>query len=216
MEAGTKPLRILICDDHRIVLDGLQRLLQETPGVECIGLAASGEEAIGFLEHVQADVLVLDLDMPGIGGEEALRRVKARWPGTKVLILTMHDGPAMVRGLMEAGADGYLLKTSAREEMRLAVKAVAQGRRHFSLEVTEALLKRPAPSAASPKLNALSLRELEVLAALAEGLSNKEIGERYFISPRTVDTHRTNLMRKLDVHNVAGLVRLAIQAGLVK
>jgi DNA-binding NarL/FixJ family response regulator len=184
--------------------------------VECIGLAASGEEAIGFLEHVQADVLVLDLDMPGIGGEEALRRVKARWPGTKVLILTMHDGPAMVRGLMEAGADGYLLKTSGREEMRLAVEAVAQGRRHFSLEVTEALLKRPAPSAASPKLNALSLRELEVLAALAEGLSNKEIGERYFISPRTVDTHRTNLMRKLDVHNVAGLVRLAIQAGLVK
>lgn len=216
MNNGTKPLQVAICDDHPIILAGMKRLLLDMPGVEFAGAVTTGEDALYLLEHLPVDVLLMDLDMQGIGGAEATRRIKARWPAVKVMALTMHDEPALVRDLMEAGADGYLLKTADLEEMKRAVVAVGQGRRHFSPDITEALLKRPAPEGVDDRLQALSAREREVLAALAEGLSNKEIGERHFISPRTVDTHRTNLMRKLGVHNIAGLVRLAVSAGLVK
>ena len=209
-------IQVALCDDHRLVLDGIQRLLEEMPGTECAGAVASGEEALFLLEHVRVDVVLMDLDMPGIGGAEAMVRIKVRWPAVKVIILTMHDEPAVVRNLMEQGADGYLLKTCGREELQRALEAVHQGRKHFSTEITEALLRPVGMSPVDERLEGLTTREREVLAALAEGLSNKEIGERHFISPRTVDTHRTNLMRKLEVHNLAGLVRLAISSGLVK
>ena len=210
-------VRIAICDDHRIVIEGLQRLLLDVAWAECVGSAASGEEAIFLLEHIQVDLLLMDLDMPGMGGAEAMRRIKGRWPTTKVVILTMHDETAVVRSLMEDGADGYLLKTCGREELLRGIQAVDQGEKHFSSDITAALLKQRTETATSDDaLHGLSSREREVLGALAEGLSNKEIGDRLFISPRTVDTHRTNVMKKLNVHNLAGLVRLAIRAGLVK
>lgn len=210
-------IRIAICDDHRIVIEGLQRLLLDAPWAECVGSAASGEEAIFLLEHIHVDLLLMDLDMPGMGGAEAMRRIKVRWPATKVVILTMHDETAVVRSLMEDGADGFLLKTCGREELLRGIQAVHQGEKHFSSEITSALLRqRVGPASSDNGLQGLSSREREVLGALAEGLTNKEIGERLFISPRTVDTHRTNVMKKLNVHNLAGLVRLAIRAGLVK
>lgn len=216
MPKNNETIRVALCDDHLMVLEGIQRLLEEMPGTECAGAVASGEEALFLLEHVHVDVVLMDLDMPGMGGVEATKRIKARWPVVKVIVLTMHDEPAVVRDLMEQGADGYLLKTSGRDELQRALEAVQQGRKHFSTEITEALLRPRQATTVDERLEGLTLREREVLAALAEGLSNKEIGERHFISPRTVDTHRTNLMRKLEVHNLAGLVRLAISSGLVK
>lgn len=213
----SKPIRVALCDDHRIVIDGLRDLLNGAEHIDCIGTAANGVEALYLLEHLDADVLLTDLDMPEMNGIQLTERIKAKRPGLRVLVLSMHDEPAIVRQVMDAGADGYLVKSAGRDEVVLAIREVHAGRKHFGSGVMEGFLKhgtRLQESAAV--LKDLSEREVEVLAALAEGLGNKEIGERLFISPRTVDTHRTNLMKKLETHNVAGLVRIAIKAGLVK
>lgn len=216
MELKT-PVRLVLCDDHRIITDGLQRLLQDAAWVECVGTAATGKDLLFLLEHIPADIILLDLDMPVMDGTEAMQQIKKRWPRINVIILTMHDEPGIVRRLMEQGADGYLLKTCGRDELLRAVEAVHEGNKHFSAEITETLLKQRAEATSQDdRLAGISEREREVLAALAEGLSNKEIGDRLFISPRTVDTHRSNLMKKLKMHNLAGLVRLAVAAGLVR
>ncbi|MFN3874501.1 MAG: response regulator [Flavobacteriales bacterium] len=207
--------RIILCDDHRIITDGLRRLLEGAPGVECVGAADDGPEALELLRHMKADVLITDLDMPQMDGATLTERAKALWPSLRVLVLSMHDEPALVRRALEAGADGYLVKTAGRDELLLAIGAVMEGRKHFGSGVMEGFLRDGTGQAArSELLQGLTEREVEVLAALAEGLSNKEVGARLHISPRTADTHRTNLMRKLGVHNVAGLVRIAIRAGL--
>ncbi len=209
-------MRLVICDDHRIVIEGLQRLLEDVPHVECVASATSGPHLLELLEVVATDIVVLDLNMPVMDGTDALGRIKQQWPHLKVIILTMDDSPSSIRAVLERGADGYLLKTCSRDEFLLAVKAVHAGNKHISADVTQVLLN-PAmeTSRATGRLDVLSVREKEILAALAEGLSNKEIGARLFISHRTVDTHRTNLMKKLGVHNIAELVRIAITEGLV-
>lgn len=210
-------IRILLVDDHRIITDGLRGLLADVPGMECVGTAADGAEAIHSLEHLPVDVVLMDIDMPVLDGIEATARIKQRWPAVKVIILSMHDGAAMVQRVMDLGADGYLVKNCGKEELVLAIRDVHEGRRHFGSTLMEGMLRQRQETAArADATKDLSERELEVLSALAEGLTNKEIGERLFISPRTVDTHRTNLMKKLGVHNVAGLVRIAIKAGLVR
>lgn len=212
-----KTIRVAVCDDHRIVTDGLADLLRGAIGIECVGTASNGDEALFLLTHVQVDVLLTDLDMPVMDGFELTSKVKAAHPAVRVLVLTMHGEPALIKRAVEIGADGYLVKSAGRDEVMLAIREVQAGHRHFGSGVMENLLKKNGPDVARPaNLAALSEREIEVLAALAEGLGNKEIGERLFISPRTVDTHRTNIMKKLDTHNVAGLVRIAIKAGLTK
>jgi DNA-binding NarL/FixJ family response regulator len=215
MSAGS--IRILLVDDQRIIIDGLRGLMEPVVDIECVGEAANGEEALFALKHLRVDVVLMDLDMPVMDGVEATKRIKAEYPDVKVVVLTMHEEAAMVKELMEIGADGYLVKNCGRDELLLAIRGVHAGQRHFGSALLEGLLQQRQESAAqSGLLKELSEREVEVLAALAEGLTNKEIGERLFISPRTVDTHRTNLMKKLDTHNVAGLVRIAIKAGLVR
>ncbi|MDX9751654.1 MAG: response regulator transcription factor [Flavobacteriales bacterium] len=210
-------IRVLLVDDHRIITDGLQVLLEPVPDVECVGVAANGEEALFSLAHVPAHVVLMDLDMPVMDGVEATERIRREYPGTKVVVLSMHEESAMVKKLMEIGADGYLVKNCGRDELLLAIRSVHAGHQHFGSALLEGLLDQKKEAAAqSSLLKDLSEREVEVLAALAEGLTNKDIGERLFISPRTVDTHRTNLMKKLETHNVAGLVRIAIKAGLVR
>lgn len=216
MEPST-PVRLIICDDHRIVIEGLQRLLADMPRVECTGTATGGEEVLALLGEVQADIVILDLNMPGMDGAETMRRIKKGWPGLKIIILTMDDSPAVARLLIQQGADGYLLKTCGRQEFLEAVREVHAGNTYFLPGASDALRQQDAGTAPpTGRLDKLSTRELMVLRALAEGLSNKEIGERLFISHRTVDTHRTNLMKKLRVHNLAGLVRIAIAEGLVR
>lgn len=210
-------IRIAVCDDHRIVSEGLVNLFHGIPDVECVGTADNGADALFLLGHVQVDVLLTDLDMPEMDGFDLAARAKAKHPGLRVLILSMHDEAAMVRRAMEVGADGYLVKSAGRDEVLLAIREVHGGRRYFGSGVGNAFMDQSAAKTTmSSLLKDLSEREIEVLAALAEGLGNKEIGARLFISPRTVDTHRTNLMKKLDVHHVAGLVRIAIKSGLVK
>jgi len=211
------PIRVALCDDHRIVTDGLKELLGGQADITCVGIAQGGSEAQFLLEHLRVDVLITDLDMPGMDGAQLTAWVKAERPGVKVIVLSMHEEGAVVKRLVELGADGYLVKSAGKEEVLLAIRNVHQGGRHFSSSLLGSMLKEEASAGRGRELlRDLSEREVEVLAALAEGLGNKEIGERLFISSRTVDTHRTNLMRKLDTHNVAGLVRIAIKAGLVQ
>jgi two-component system response regulator NreC len=215
MNKAPSVIRVLLCDDHRVITQGLRVLLSGADGIECVGEAHSGIDALQMLEHLQVDALLTDLDMPEMDGFGLTQRAKARHDGLKVVVLSMHDEPAVVKRAMEMGADGYLVKSAGRDEVLLAIREVHAGRTHFGSGVMEAFLKQGAQvQQGSALLRDLSEREVEVLAALAEGLGNKEIGERLHISPRTVDTHRTNLMRKLDVHHVAGLVRIAIKAGL--
>jgi DNA-binding NarL/FixJ family response regulator len=217
MSTSHSSIRVMLADDHRIITDGLQGLLATVPDIECVGTANNGAEAIHAVEHLAVDVVLMDIDMPVLDGLAATERIKAKWPHVKVIILSMHDEAAMVQRMMELDADGYLVKNCGRDELLLAIRDVYAGRKHFGSALMESLLsKRQESATQSGLLKDLSDRETEVLAALAEGLTNKEIGERLFISPRTVDTHRTNLMKKLDTHNIAGLVRIAIKAGLVK
>ncbi|HEY0978701.1 MAG TPA: response regulator transcription factor, partial [Flavobacteriales bacterium] len=207
------PIRVALCDDHRIVVDGLRQLLTDAPGIECVGTAGSGAEALYLLEHVATDVLITDLDMPQMDGAQLTQRIREKKLPVRIIVLSMHEEAAVVQRLLDLGADGYLVKSAGKEEVLLALHNVHAGRKHFSSDLFGSLLKQRAAAANGREvLKGLSEREVEVLAALAEGLSNKQIGEQLFISPRTVDTHRTNLMRKLDTHNVAGLVRIAIQA----
>lgn len=210
-------IRVALCDDHRIVTDGLRDLLGGAPDIECVGVAGNGVEALYLMEHIGVQVLITDLDMPEMDGFQLTERVKEKHPDARVLVLSMHDEPVLVKRALDMGADGYLVKSAGRDEVLLAIREVHAGRKHFGSGVMEAFMKQSTTAQqGSALLKGLSEREVEVLAALAEGLSNKEIGEKLFISPRTVDTHRTNLMKKLDTHNVAGLVRIAIKAGLVK
>jgi len=210
-------IRLAICDDHRVVTEALGDLLGGVDDIACVGTAASGNEALFLLGHVGADVLISDLDMPGMDGFELATQAKKRFRELRILILSMHEEAALVKRAMEAGADGYVLKSSGKDELVRAIREVHAGRSYFGGSVADVLLGRSVvKEGGAALLHDLTEREVEVLAALSEGLDNKEIGRRLFISPRTVDTHRTNLMRKLDTHNVAGLVRLAIKAGLVR
>lgn len=210
-------IRVLLVDDHRIITDGLRMLLADEQDITCVGACSNGAEAIAAVEHLEPAVVLMDVDMPVVDGIVATERIKRGFPQVRVIMLSMHTERMVVQRLIDAGADGYLVKNCGKEELLLAIRNAHEGRRHFGSDIVEGMIhgNRTGTAAENP-LNGLSSREVEVLAALAEGLGNKEIGERLSISPRTVDTHRTNLMRKLDTHTVAGLVRLAIRAGLVE
>lgn len=215
MEAA-HPIRLVICDDHQIVIDGLRRLLEDVAWVQVVGTATGGEELMALLEHGPADLVILDLNMPGLRGSSVMQKVKGRWPGLRVIILTMETSAAMVRHMMQLGAEGYLAKTCGREELLHAIQQVHAGKKHMLTAGAGDQGRATGPITGTGRLDVLSGREREVLAGLAEGLSNKEIGERLYISHRTVDTHRTNLMKKLGVHNLAELVRIAIAEGMVR
>jgi DNA-binding NarL/FixJ family response regulator len=196
------------------VIDGLKALLSDYDGVSMKGEARNGREALDMLDVLKVDVILLDLDMPVMGGVDFMKELAKSKHDVKVIVLTMHDEKAMIRTLLELGAHGYLLKNSSREELIQAIEGVIQGEQHLSEEVHTMLLT-PDKDLRSGKLAELTEREVEILKCVAEGLSNKEIGDKLFISPRTVDTHRTNVMQKLELHNVAGMVRFAIRNGLL-
>lgn len=211
---ANEPIRIVLCDDHQVFVEGLASLLADIAQVRCVGVANNGHTALELLKHVHADMLLLDLNLPDMDGTEVLEQVRRTRPHLRILILTMNDEAPLIRRCMDAGASGYLLKTCSRDELVQAILAVHRGEPFYSVQVTGSLLKESHPRA-HPMLASLTDRELQVLSELAMGHSNKEIAHKLFISPRTVDTHRTNIMRKLDMHNLAGLVRLALTTGLI-
>jgi two-component system response regulator NreC len=213
---------ILLVDDHQLVLDGLVSIINELEDFEIVASATNGKEGVQLAETFNPNIILMDIDMPVMNGLEATRQIKAQKKETKVIILTMHNEVSLIKKVMEIGADGYLLKNADREEFYNALCSVSKGKSYFSAEVTERLLNPDKLKTSNfvvehdtVQLSKLTEREIDVLKQIAEGYSNKEIGDKLFISHRTVDTHRTNLMKKLGAHNIAGLIKFAIKNGLV-
>ena len=206
-------IRLILVDDHKIVLDGIKALLDDLDGFDCVATAENGQKAIDLLKVFDVDVVLMDIDMPVMNGMEATRIVKKEFPNVKVISLTQHSERGMVKQLLECGSDGYLLKNIAQDELADAIRKVKAGENAFSEEVSMSLAGKAVEKNANGVEVELTEREIEILTLITEGLSSKQIGEKLFISPRTVDTHRTNLMNKLDIHNIAGLIRFALKNG---
>ena len=211
-----RTIRVLLADDHNLVRAGVRKILEAQPGVTVVGEVADGAAALEALARTPVDVLVLDLTMPGLDGFAVLRRARALAPALKVLVLSMHADPEFVSRAVREGADGYLLKDSAVNDLVAAIQAVREGRAYHSPQVQRQLTDLLRGGTPAVGVAALTEREREVLKRIAEGSSTKEIATRLDISARTVESHRANLMRKLDVRSVAQLVRIAIREGLIE
>ena len=224
-----KKTRILIADDHDVVRSGLRMLLRTSPEFSVTGEAADGEEAVRLVAKQKPDVIFMDISMPKLDGIEATKIIKGNHPETKVIILTVHEDEEYAFHVLHAGASGYLLKNASRKEIFEAVRSAMAGERFFSPGISKLIvdgfMKRAnegtAHNHAEEKRDAaaggeLTKRELEVLQFIAQGCTNRQIAEKLFLSFRTVNTHRANLMQKLNIHDTAGLVRHAINLGLVK
>ena len=211
------PVRVLLADDHPLVRAGVRRVLDAEPDLEVVGEAEDGTQALAAIHSAAPDVLVLDLAMPGMDGLEVLRQAKAIRPALRIVVLTMHASPEYVARAIHFGADGYLLKESAVQDLMLAIKAVVAGRAYHSPQVQAHLasLVRNGSAEATREVDRLTGREREVLREIALGRSTKQIAARLGIGVRTVETHRANLMRKLDRHSIALLTQFAIREGLV-
>lgn len=210
-------IRVLVADDHALVREGIRHVLDAEPGFDVVAEAGNGREAVDLALLHKPDVVVLDITMPEETGLKAAARLRELLPAARVLLLSMHDQAEYVREGMRIGTHGYILKDSAGEELRAAIRAVHAGGTFFSPAVVKRLTSAPAdqsPSGAA-LLEALTPRERDVLDGVARGLTNKAIAAELGISRRTVEAHRESLMRKLEIHNVAGLTRLALEAGLV-
>jgi DNA-binding NarL/FixJ family response regulator len=209
-----KNINILVVDDHQIILDGIKSLLENSPGVNVIATANDGKEALNILNILSVDIVLMDIDMPNLNGVDATRQIKDKFPDVKVIMLTMHSESTMIKNLIDIGAFGYILKNSDKEELINAIQKVAKGEKYFSSEVTISLLNKKGRVEVDTDID-FTKRELDVIKLLADGLTNKEIGDKLFISHRTVDTHRTNIMKKAGLNNVAGLISYAIKNRLV-
>ncbi|MDH5589533.1 MAG: response regulator transcription factor [Gemmatimonadota bacterium] len=215
MSEGTK---ILLVDDHTMFRAGIRALLEAEGRMTVVGEASSGDEAVDKVRELKPDVVVMDLSMPDSNGLEATRRIAALELDTKVLVLTVHAEEEYLVPVVEAGASGYLTKTSADTDLIEAIKVVARGQVFLPPKATTLLLQRykAADQAEQVGLNDLSSREQEVLALTAEGFSSREIGKKLFISPKTVDTYRSRIMDKLGLNHRSELVRFALRVGLLR
>lgn len=214
-----KPLRVLLADDHALVRAGLRAILNELAGVEVVAETGDGREALRLVREWKPDVALIDISMPGLNGLDAAARITHDHPATRVIIVSMHSDDESVRRALVAGAAGYLLKNADRSELELAIRAVARGDKWLSPALTSRVLAAFTQDAKVPPegpLAALTPRQREVLQLVAEGHSNKEIAGRLQVALKTVETHRTELMERLGIHGTAGLVRYAIQVGLVR
>ena len=210
-------IKLLLVDDHPIVLDGIKTHLGEQKDLEVVGEAANGQEALRKAKLLLPDVVLMDITMPHMNGLEATAQLRKQLPQCKVLILTMHESREYIAQIMRLGARGYLLKDCSPAELVLAIKTVHQGEVYFSPSISRLLVqgivdgRRPENIEPPP---ALTDRECEVLSLIAEGLLNKQIADRLGIGVRTIETHRERIMRKLDIHTVAGLTKYAISRGM--
>jgi DNA-binding NarL/FixJ family response regulator len=219
MARKKSPVRIVIAEDHTILREGLKALLSADQEFDIVGEAVDGRDAIRYVDKTHPDLILMDLSMPRLNGLDAIKEVKKGHPKTKVVALTVHKTEEYIHATLEAGADGYVLKDATHEELIQALRHVLSGKRYLSPGVSEKVIdgylqgkKKAKPH--SP-WDTLTQREREVLKLIAEGYKNKEVADLLFISLKTVEKHRANLMKKLDLHNASALTAFAIEKGLV-
>ncbi|MCB0599025.1 MAG: response regulator transcription factor [Lewinellaceae bacterium] len=212
-------VEIMIADDHRVFREGMVSILENTGEIKVVAQAQDGKEVMEKLKQVKPELILMDISMGEAGGIETTRLVKEHYPDVRVLVLSMHSESSYIVKMLEAGASGYLLKDAGSAELINAIKAVAGGHTYFSSQVSatlvDQLVKGKKPAGRKEGVT-LTRREVEVLRLIAEEFSNSEIADKLFISIRTVDTHRRNLLEKLGVKNTAGLVKYAIKHGLAE
>lgn len=213
--------RILVVDDHAIMRDGLSALLREEPDLEVIGSAGDGRAAVDKVDADPPDLVLIDLSMPGTDGARAISVIKRKHPEVRAVVLTFHKEDAHIHAALEAGADGYVLKDDGRGELLSAIRNVAAGRKYLSPGICDRVMSRyletgrQEDAAESPTWEILTPREREVIKLVAEGKTNREIAAYLSLSVKTVEKHRSRLMRKLDLHNVSELTAYAISNGLL-
>ena len=212
-----KTVRVLLADDHTLVRAGIRSLVQALSGVQVVAEAGDGREALSLIEAHQPDVAMLDIAMPGLNGLEVAAQVAGRYPYVRVIILSMHATEEYVLRALRAGAAGYLLKDADISELELAIKAVTRGETYLSPAVSRHVTEyvRRVGQDGGSALERLTPRQREVLQLVAEGHTTQEIARIMSLSVKTVETHRTQLMERLDIHDIAGLVRYAVREGLV-
>ncbi|MCK5832068.1 response regulator transcription factor [bacterium] len=211
-------VKVLIADDHDIVREGIKMILEEDSGIEVVGQVNDGRLALEVIPELKPDVVVMDITMPDLNGIEATRRIERDFPKVKIIGLSMHSSRRVIKEMLEAGADGYLIKNSTMKELRDAIYAVNNGKKFLSSQITgDVIFEYLKPSDVEedkPYIWMLTGREREVLQLLCEGFSNRHIATKLDVSDRTIEAHRANIMRKLKIHNLAGLTKFAIREGL--
>ena len=207
-------IKIVIADDHKVFIDGLKALLKDIPEFEVTGQALNGVELVHEVEKLKPDVVLSDIQMPVKDGIEAAKEINKRFPASKIIALTMANESIFIKKMLEAGASGYILKSTGKDELITAIKKVAAGEKYFAAEVTNQLMNNFSAKSDSP-LESLTKREKEILGLIAQGLTDKEIAEKVFLSPLTIITHRKNLLSKLGLKNKVELTRFAMQHGLI-
>lgn len=214
-------LRVVVADDHEVVRKGLRSILEEQPGWEVAGEACDGREAVDKVKALRPDVSVVDVGMPGLNGLEATRQMLRNDPQARVLILTMHESDPLIREVLDAGARGYLLKTDASRDLVSAVDAIRKNKTYFTARVAQMVLdgyldKKPRTPAEDVPTSRLTPRQREIVQLLAEGKSSKEVAVALGLSVKTAETHRANIMRRLNCHSVSELVRYAIRNNIIQ
>lgn len=211
-------IRVLIADDHKIMLAGLRSLLEKQTDLEVIAEAENGRKAVKMAQETKPDIVVMDVSMPDLNGIEATTQIIESVPDTRVIALSMHSDKRFVLGMLRAGAAGYLLKDCASQELANAIHQVAGGKKYLSPEITgvviDDFLLGASPGEALTVSSQLSAREREVLQLIAEGWSTKQIAAHLYVSVKTIETHRRQIMKKLDLHTIADLTKYAIREGL--
>jgi DNA-binding NarL/FixJ family response regulator len=212
-----KPIRVLLADDHALVRAGFRALLQSLPDMEVVAEAGDGREALRLIDLHQPDIVLMDIGMPGLNGLEAAARIVEESPHIRVIILSMHATEEYVLRALRAGAVGYLLKDAGTAELELAVRAVVRGEMYLSPAVSKHVIAEYVQRVSSEpnSFEQLSPRHREILQLIAEGQTTKEIAQTLDLSVKTIETYRTQLMERLDIHDIAGLVRYAIRMGLI-
>jgi DNA-binding NarL/FixJ family response regulator len=208
-----RKIKIILVDDHKLLRDGLRNIIEQKSNMHIIGEASDGREAIKICIKLQPDVVVMDVAMPGLNGIEAAKQIHKTQPNIKIIGLSMHSGKQFIQGMFKAGAFGYLLKDGDSDELIAAISTVVENKRYLSKDINQdflMLLKKGETIEKAP----LSSREKEVLQLIAEGKTSKEIGGVLFLSPKTIDVHRNNIMKKIDLHTIPELTKYAIQKGL--
>ena len=211
-------IRVVLADDHALVRQGIRSLLEKLIDIEVVGEAIDGREALGLAKTTQPDIVLMDITMPGLNGLEAVSRMKKECPTARVIMLSVHAGEEYFQQALDSGAAGYLLKDADRMELELAIRTVMRGDIYLTPTVAKYTVDayRKRKDGDEGLLACLSSRQKEILQLIAEGYANKDIAQRLNLSPRTVETHRAELMERLNIRDVPGLVKLAIHTGLIK